>query len=47
MKANLNSHTAKHQKSKIKNLFKKKRFFWETPRVQHMCALAKVDALLF
>ncbi len=47
MKANLDSHTTKHQKSKLKKLLKKKRFFWETTRAQHMCALAKVDAPLF
>jgi hypothetical protein len=47
MKANLDSHITKHQKSKLKNLLKKKRFSWETPRAQHMCALTKVDALLF
>jgi hypothetical protein len=47
MKANLDSHAAKHQKSKLKNLLKRKRFFWETIKAQHMCALAKVDALLF
>jgi hypothetical protein len=45
LKANLDSHTAKHQENKLKNLFKRKRFFWETARVQHMCTLAKVDAL--
>ncbi len=47
MKANLDSHAAKHQKSKLKNLLKRKRFFWETARAQHMCALTKVDAPLF
>jgi len=47
MKANLDSHTTKHQKSKLKKLLKRKRFFWETTRAQHMCALAKVDAPLF
>jgi len=47
MKANLNSHVAKHQKIKLKNLLKRKRLFLETARVQHMCALIKVDALLF
>ncbi len=47
MKANLDSHAAKHQKSKLKNLLKRKKKFWETARVQHMCALAKVDAPLF
>jgi len=47
MKANLDSHAAKHQKSKLNNLFKRKKLFWETTRAQHMCALAKVDAPLF
>jgi len=47
MKANFDSHAVKHQKSKLKNLLKRKRLFWETTRAQHMCALAKVDALLF
>jgi len=40
-------HAAKHQENKLKNLFLKKRFFWETTRAQHMCALSKVDALSF
>jgi hypothetical protein len=35
------------KESKLKNLLKRKRFFWEIARAQHMCALAKVDALLF
>jgi len=47
MKANFDSHAAKHQKIKLKNLLKKKFFFWEITRAQHMCALAKVDVLLF
>ncbi len=47
IKANLDSHAAKHQKSKLKNLLKRKKLFWETTRAQHMCALAKVDAPLF
>jgi hypothetical protein len=47
LKANPDSHAAKHQESKLKNLLKRKRNFWETARAQHMCALAKVDALLF
>jgi hypothetical protein len=46
MKANPDSHAAKHQKSKLKNLLKRKRLFWETTRAQHMCALAKVDVPL-
>ncbi len=32
MKANLDSHAAKHQKNKLKNLLKRKRIFWETAR---------------
>jgi hypothetical protein len=47
MKANFDSHAAKHRKSKLKNLLKRKRFFWEIAGAQHMCALAKVDAPLF
>jgi hypothetical protein len=47
MKANLDSHVTKHQKSKFKNLLKRKRRFWETGRAQHMCAFVKVDAPLF
>jgi len=47
LKANPNSHTVKHQKSKLKNLLKMKRFFWEIVKAQHMCAFAKVDALSF
>ncbi len=47
LKANLDSHVTKHQESKLKNLIKRKRTFWETVRVQHMCAFAKVDALSF
>ncbi len=47
MKANFNLHATKHQESKFKNLLKKKRFFWKIARVQHICALAKVDALSF
>jgi len=47
MKVNLDSHAVKHQKSKLKNLLKRKRFFWETAKAQHMCALAKVDVPLF
>jgi hypothetical protein len=46
MKANLNSHATKHQKSKLKILLKRKWLFWETTRAQHMCALAKVDVPL-
>jgi hypothetical protein len=40
-------HTTKHQESKFKNLLKRKRFFWEIARAQHICAFDKVDALLF
>jgi hypothetical protein len=47
LKANPNSHAAKHQENKLKNLLKRKRFFKETIRAQHMCVLAKVDALSF
>jgi hypothetical protein len=47
LKANPNLHAAKHQESKLKNLLKWKRIFWEIARVQHMCALAKVDVLSF
>jgi hypothetical protein len=43
LKANPNVHAIKHQENKLKNLLKRKRFFWETIRTQHMCALAKVD----
>jgi hypothetical protein len=47
LKANHDSHVAKHQESKLRNLFKRKRICWEIARVQHMCMLAKVDALSF
>jgi hypothetical protein len=47
LKANPDSHVVKHQESKLKTLLKKKFFLWETARAQHMCAFAKVDALLF
>jgi hypothetical protein len=47
LKANPDSHVAKHKESKLKNLLKRKRFFWEIARVQHMCAFTKVDVLLF
>jgi hypothetical protein len=47
LKANPDLHVVKHQKSKLKNLLKGKRIFWETVRAQHMCALTKVHALLF
>jgi len=32
LKANPNSHATKHQESKLKNLSKRKRIFWETTR---------------
>jgi hypothetical protein len=47
LKANFDSHVAKHQESKLKNLLKRKIIFWEITRAQHMCALAKVDVLSF
>jgi len=47
LKTNFDSHAAKHQENKLKILLKRKRIFWETARAQHMCALAKVDALSF
>jgi hypothetical protein len=47
LKANPDSHVAKHQESKLKNLLKRKRIFWEIVKAQHMCAFAKVDALSF
>jgi hypothetical protein len=47
LKANPDSHAAKHQENKLKNLLKRKRLLWETAKTQHMCALVKVDALSF
>jgi hypothetical protein len=47
LKTNPDSHDVKHQESKLKNLLKREKTFWETIKVQHMCVLAKVDALLF
>jgi hypothetical protein len=47
LKANFNLHVIKHQETKLKILFKKKNKIWEITRTQHMCALAKVDALSF
>jgi hypothetical protein len=47
LKANPDLHITKHQESKLKNLLKQKRIFWETARAQHMCTLAKVDAFSF
>jgi hypothetical protein len=47
LKANPDSHDIKHQESKLKKLLKRKRIFWEIARVQHMCALAKMDVLSF
>jgi hypothetical protein len=46
-KANSDLHVLKHQESKLKKLLKRKIFFWETTRAQHMCVLAKVDTLSF
>jgi hypothetical protein len=47
LKANPDSHVAKHQESKLKSLLKRKMIFYKTIRTQHMCALTKVDALSF
>ncbi len=47
LKTNPDSHTAKHQESKLRNLLKRKKVVWETARAQHMCTLAKVDAFSF
>jgi len=47
LKANPNSHATKHQKSKLKILFKKKIKIWKIAKAQHMCVLAKVDAFSF
>jgi len=47
LKANFDSHDVKHQENKLKNLLKNKRSFWETTKLQHMCAFAKVDVFLF
>jgi hypothetical protein len=47
LKVNFDSHAIKHQESKLKNLLKRKFFSWEIAKSQHMCALAKVDALSF
>jgi hypothetical protein len=47
LKANFDLHVVKHKESKLKNLLKRKRIFWEIARVQHMCALTKVDVFLF
>jgi hypothetical protein len=47
LKTKPDSHVVKHQESKLKNLLKRERIFWETTRAQHMCVLAKVDTLLF
>ncbi len=46
LKANPDPHVVKHKENKLKNVLKRKWIFWETARAQHMCALAKVDALL-
>jgi hypothetical protein len=45
LKANHDSHAAKHQQINLKKLLKRKRICWETVRAQHMCMLAKVDVL--
>jgi hypothetical protein len=47
LKANPDSYAANHQENKLKILLKRERIFWENARVQHMCALTKVDALSF
>jgi hypothetical protein len=47
LKTNHNSHAAKHQQSNLKKLLKRKRICWEIAKAQHMCTLAKVDALSF
>ncbi len=47
LKANHDSHAAKHQQNNLKKLLKRKRICWEIARVQHMCTLAKVDAHSF
>jgi hypothetical protein len=47
LKANHDSRAVKHQESKLKILLKRKKFCWETARVQHMCTLAKVDVFSF
>jgi hypothetical protein len=47
LKTNPDSHAAKHQENKLKNLLKRKKIVWETAKTQHMCAFSKVDAFLF
>jgi hypothetical protein len=47
LKAILDLHIAKHYESNFILFLKRKIFFWEITRAQHMCALAKVDAFLF
>jgi hypothetical protein len=47
LKANHDSHAAKHQQNNLKKLLKRKKNCWETTRAQHMCTLAKVDAPSF
>jgi hypothetical protein len=47
LKTNLDSHTSKHQESRLKNLLKRKKISWEITRTQLMCALTKVDAFSF
>jgi hypothetical protein len=45
LKANPDSHVTKHQESKLQKILKRKKKFWETTNVQHMCTLAKVNAI--
>jgi hypothetical protein len=47
LKANHDSHVAKHQQSNFKKLLKRKKKCWEIARARHMCTLAKVDAHSF
>jgi hypothetical protein len=47
LKANHDSHVVKHQQNNLKKLLKRKIICWETSRAQHMCMLAKVDAVSF
>jgi hypothetical protein len=47
LKANHDSHAAKHQQNNLKKLLKRKIICWEIVRAQHMCTLAKVDAHSF
>jgi hypothetical protein len=47
LKANPDSHTIKHQETKLKNLLKRKKISWKTVKAQHMCMFAKVDVFSF